>query len=204
MLAGDVSRFAIETAVKEAYASESLMALGSFVVHVAGKSYGVPASDATLLAAPFDSIRARIARRGQHCAPFAKFGDATALAESLVSAVYEETRSNSIVLGLTDSEIAKLLDDNFIDWAPDGDEAFDDGSHIYQFDVGDSVRIVACKNRELADSCLSEIWLPSDEFYGILDNWQKQFDLEWRALRRGAIAIDPRQAGRVPSTKDTL
>lgn len=90
-----------------------------------------------------------------------------------------------MALGLRHSEIATILDDNFIDWAPDGDEAFDDGSHIYQFDVSDSVRIVACKNRD--DHCLSEVWLPSDEFYSILDNWQRQFDLEWRALRRREI-----------------
>jgi hypothetical protein len=29
--------------------------------------------------------------------------------------------------------------------APDADEAFDDGSHILQFDIGDQVRLVAFK-----------------------------------------------------------
>jgi Immunity protein 42 len=185
LLVGDVSRFVIETAIKESYDSESQMALGSFVVHVAGKSYGVSAADATLLAVPFCSIRRRIAMRGQHCAPFSKFRDATALVEALVSAVYRETRPHEMAFELSMIEIAKILDDNFIDWGPDGDESFDDGSHIYQFDVGDSVRIEACKNRNDDDLCLSEIWLPSDEFYGILDNWQRQFDLEWCTLRRG-------------------
>jgi len=60
LLVGDESRFAIETAITESYDSESLMALGSFVVHVAGKSYGMPDADATLLAVPFGSIRRRI------------------------------------------------------------------------------------------------------------------------------------------------
>lgn len=186
MLAGDVSRFAIETAIKEAYDAPSLKALGSFVVHVAGKSYGAQTSDATLLAVPFDSIRRRIARRGQHCAPFSQFSDTSALAKALVLAVYGDARPDSTPPGLRGSEIAKILDDNFIDWAPDGDEAFDDGSHIYQFDVGDSVRIVACKHHSNGTvRCLSEILLPSDEFYGVLDKWQMQFDLEWRAARRG-------------------
>jgi Immunity protein 42 len=183
LLVGDVSRFAIETAIKESYDSESLMALGSFVVHVAGKSYGMPDADATLLAVPFDSIRRRISKRGRHRAPFSKFSDATALAEALVTAVYTETRPTEMALGLSISEIVKILDDNFIDWGPGGDEAFDDGTHIYQFDVDDSVRIVACKYRDDDDLCLSELWLPSDEFYSILNNWQKQFDLEWCALR---------------------
>ena len=29
--------------------------------------------------------------------------------------------------------------------APDGDEAFDDGSYVLQFDVGDRVRLIAFK-----------------------------------------------------------
>jgi hypothetical protein len=125
VLAGDMSRFAIETAIKKSYDSESQMALGSFVVHVAGKSYGVPAADATLLAVPFGSIRRRISMRGQHCAPFSKFSNAEALVKAILSAVYRETRPNEMALGLSVSEIVKILDDNFIDWGPDGDEAFD-------------------------------------------------------------------------------
>src|SRR5262245_30497200 len=160
------------------------MALGTFVVHVTGKCYGVSATDATLLAVPFGSMKRRIAMRGQHRAQFSKFSDAKALVEALISAVYTGSRPNDMTLGLSPSEVAKSLDDNFIEWGPDGDEAFDDSSHIYQFDVGDSVRIVACKHcDDLSLSDLSDIWLPSDEFYGVLDNWQRQFEFEWHALR---------------------
>lgn len=180
-----MSRFAIEAAIKEAYDSPSLMALGKFVIHVGDKSYGVTSSDATLLAVPFGAVRRRIAMRGRHCASFAEYGDAATLAHTLVVAVYWETGQSDMALGLRYSEIAKVLDDNFIDWGPDGDEAFDDGSHIYQFDVGDSVRIVACKQgADRVVDCISELWLPSEEFYSILDDWQRQFDLEWRSLKK--------------------
>jgi len=68
-------------------------------------------------------------------------------------------------------------------WIPDGDEAFDDGSHVLQFDLNDRVRLVGFKRQEeeLYDrNSLVDLWLPSDAFYGTLTSWNSAFDREWR------------------------
>jgi hypothetical protein len=72
-------------------------------------------------------------------------------------------------------------------WAPDGDEAFDDGSYVLQFDVEDRVRLIAFRSGEgyVHDpATLSDVWLPSDDFYGVLQEWLQSFDREWTALMK--------------------
>jgi len=69
MIAGNPSRFAVESGITEAYERLSFLALGFFNVHIEGRRYGVHATDATLLACSFDEIEERIAERGIHTAP---------------------------------------------------------------------------------------------------------------------------------------
>jgi hypothetical protein len=75
--------------------------------------------------------------------------------------------------------------------APDGDAAFDDGSHVLQFDQeGDQVRLIAFRNdwnSVVTVSAIADVKISADEFYGILDCWQKQFEVAWRA------ALDAKQ-----------
>jgi hypothetical protein len=55
--------------------------------------------------------------------------------------------------------------------APDGDEAFDDG-------VKDRVRLIAfrCGEGYAHDpATLSDVWLPADDFYRVLQQWQQAF-----------------------------
>ena len=65
---------------------------------------------------------------------------------------------------LSEAEFTKTLFANSLVWAPDGDEAFDDGSYVLQFDVGDRVRLIAFKrpDSEVDPASLREIWLSSD------------------------------------------
>lgn len=75
-----------------------------------------------------------------------------------------------------------IIYSNHINWAPDGDAAFDDGSYVLHFDVGDQVRLIAFKCNEdnrPAPSSLSDKWLPADEFYDVLHQWQQAFEAEW-------------------------
>jgi hypothetical protein len=68
--------------------------------------------------------------------------------------------------------------------APDGDEAFDDGSFVLQFDVGDRVRLIAfksCHNYLHDAGSLSDVWLAADDFYGILRQWHDAFESEWES-----------------------
>lgn len=72
------------------------------------------------------------------------------------------------------------MDKSEVVWAPDGDEAFDDGSFVLQFDEKDKVRVLAFR-RGKGDSDISdlaEVRLDPDEFYGVLGSWRSQFEIE--------------------------
>lgn len=81
---------------------------------------------------------------------------------------------------------------NRIMWVPDGDEAFDDGSYILQFDVQDQVRLIAFRSGQdcLYDSpSLTEMWLALDHFYDVLERWRTFFEAEWASLPK--VSADP-------------
>jgi len=83
------------------------------------------------------------------------------------SAVYGASQS----IAIPEQVVESFKTSNEFAWAPDGDAAFDDGSYVLQYDVGDQVRLIAFRCREdgLHDSAtLSELWLESDAFYNIL------------------------------------
>lgn len=66
----------------------------------------------------------------------------------------------------------------------DGDEAFDDGGHALQFDQDGKARVIAFKNVENVEDLagtVADLWLTSDEVYGILETWQRKFENEWEA-----------------------
>lgn len=180
LLAGRVSRFAIETDVSTYYPANPAMASGKFFLHVDGRRYGVDEPDATCLGGPLRHIQQRISRRGGHLVPFAKEMTAQEIALIFLDSIY----GNGCVaknLGHAVEQVRRVISSRNIDWSSDVDEAFDDGSHVYQFDLGERVRLVACRNREVMD--ISEVVLPADVFYGILDRWQKSFTKECDDVR---------------------
>jgi hypothetical protein len=70
-------------------------------------------------------------------------------------------------------------------WAPDGDEAFDDGSYVLQFDVQSRIRVIAfkCGQDHLHDpATLSDVWLASCDFYCVLQQWLDAFESEWASM----------------------
>ena len=93
----------------------------------------------------------------------------------------EQTR---LFFGIRQTEVQRLIYANHLKWAPDGDEAFDDGSNILQFDVGDRVRLIAFTWKSLPKyhhdpDSLREIWMGAEEFYRILVEWRLAFAEEW-------------------------
>ena len=178
MIIGDPSIFAIESQITKAYARSSFRGLGFFVIHIAGHIYGVREPDATMLAVSFDEVGRRLARRGEHSAPFALTPDPGNLADMYRNAVW------SLDAGEELKSFADAISLGRIDWAPDGDEAFDDGSYVLQFDVEGWVRLIGFKSGEdgMRDpSTLSDVWLSSEQFYGVLEKWQADFLTEWTA-----------------------
>jgi len=185
MLIGDQSIFAIESGITHAYERLSLRALGFFVIHIEGRCYGVCSPDATMLACSFDEVEDRIARRGHHTAPFASESNAGTIADAFLNAIYAPDQESECFFNLSQPEFHSLVSSNHVEWAPDGDEAFDDGSHIVQFEIEDRVRLVAFKTSEKGyrhdPGTLSDIWLEADEFYQVLQSWHDAFEAEWSA-----------------------
>lgn len=189
MVVGDPSVLAIESSITQPYERLGQRALGFFVIHVGGKSYGVRSPEATLLACSFDAVRRRIAQQGKHCVLFGSEPDVAKVVDAVRAAMYDEDRQGESFFGMSADALRDALASHEIVWAPDGDAAFDDGGHVLQFDQGDKVRLIAFKNTSHQDdvgSTLAEAWMNADEFYGLLDKWQSRFEAEWAAALKQA------------------
>jgi hypothetical protein len=183
MIVGDPNRFALESEITKAYEEKSLRALGFFVIHVAGRCFGVREMEATMLANSFDEVGERIARRGQHADPLLAAAAARTLALAVSQAIYGYSERGKPLLGMNDAEIADRFASSQALWAPGGDEAFDDGSYVLHFDLGNRVRLVAFRRTVsslLDPGSLVETSLEADEFYGILEAWRRGFGEEWK------------------------
>jgi hypothetical protein len=188
MIVGDPSTVAIESNIIEAYKELGLMALGSFVIHVGGRRYGRIAPDSSMLACSFGAVERRIDARSTHIAPFSTAGDAGRIASALLVAVYSDEQAESY-FGIPLDEFCDYFSASSSDclWAPDGDQAFDDGSYVLQFDVGDQVRVIAFKRTDgyrYDSNTLSDVWLSADAFYDVLRQWRDGFRLEWSLATR--------------------
>jgi hypothetical protein len=118
--------------------------------------------------------------RGSHMDPF------NGLAAQLVSRVVRSVLYDDIdddakaTPEYSVSDLRKLIHARDLLWAPDGDEAFDDGGHVLQFDVGDQVRLIAFKTKEDQGGTydVSEAWIGSNPFYGLLSDWLNRFEAQ--------------------------
>lgn len=191
MIVGDPSIFAIESEITEAYDSISQVALGYFVIHVLGKRYGVCAPDATLLACSFDEVKQRLERRGEHVAPFSGHPDAGKIADGFRDVIYSLGPLDAFYCDVPQREFTAYFSSQSLVWAPDGDEAFDDGSYILQFDEGARVRLIGFKNTEEGyhhdPATLADLWLDADAYYGLLQEWLWHFEAKWKAAPKHVV-----------------
>lgn len=189
MLVGNPSTFAIESDITVPYEQPGQLALGSFIIHVGGKEYGVRSRTATLLACSLDAVKRRIAHRGRHVAAFGSESASARIVDAVCGAGYDLGRQTEKFFGLSAAEFTTKLHSCEIVWAPDGDAAFDDGGHVLQFDVADQVRLIAFKNLECMNDVLhsmAEAWLSANEFYQTLDDWQQRLAAERTEALRSA------------------
>lgn len=188
MIIGDPNVFALESEITIAYDSPGLRALGCFVIHLSGRPFGVRAPDATLLACSFDEVVRRIRHRGEHTATFAD-ADALGIATSFRHAVYQEEAPLITAVGIPPLELAELLNEKHLVWAPDGDEAFDDGSYVLHLDTPVGARLVGfkCHENGLPDpATLSDLLVPADHFYSVLAEWIARFEDDWRRTAKAS------------------
>ena len=171
VIIGDTHKFAIESSIMHAYAHLSFRALGLLLLHIGGDSYGVRSMDAIMLSCSLDEVRRRILRRGSHTAPFSNIPNAVQIASAVYNAIHASGNEEPTPLGISASQLSDLIHTHHIQWAHYGDEPFDDGYRILQFDVGPRVRIIAYKpkldknNQYCADPMtIKDQWLEADEF----------------------------------------
>jgi len=180
MLIGNPAIFAIESFINKVYPGRGCVALGYFVIHIASHVYGVRSPEASMLGCSLDAVQRRIEQRGCHLLPSASNFEASVIAESAHNAIYSDYPRDRL-LDMAREDFTESLYKREIVWAPDGDEAFDDSSHIIQIDEGDRARIIAFVNDENIESLLetvSEIYIPQDDFYAILEEWLRAFETE--------------------------
>ena len=196
MLIGDPSTFAIESGTTCAYERLSFRALGYFLIHIGGRCFGVRDPDASMLACSLGEVEGRIARRGSHITPFATEigGD---IADAVGVAIYAPEDEEKRVFGMSQADLSKVFCSHHLIWAPDGDEAFDDGSRVLHFDAGDQVRLIGFKSGDdyLHDpATLADLWLDASAFYEILDQWRSSFLAEWQAAQKISEQEDQKEA----------
>lgn len=194
-MVGTPQTFAVESVMTAATNCLSQRGLGFFVIHVNGRRYGVCEPDATMLGVSFGEVGRRVKDRGKHTAPFAAL-DCAEIATSLIEITYDDVDlTGRVYFGIPVEDLQRLMVRNWLTWAPEGgDEAFDDGSWVYQFDVGDRVRIIAFRRQDDGRpdfASLSDLWLPADEFYEILQHWHQNFESEWAAAPK---TLDERES----------
>lgn len=184
MIIGEPSIFAIESRITKAYERLSLRALGFFSIYVKGFTYGRRSPDSTMLGRSFDEVAVRIADRGTHTVPFANEADAGEIASAFRNAIYGEEPQKSY-FGIPVQQFKELIYSRKIVWAPDGDEAFDDGSYVLQFDAKDHVRLIGFKSSraQAYDTyTLRDMYLAGKDFYSVLQRWHDAFENEWTSL----------------------
>jgi hypothetical protein len=185
MIVGDAAHFAIESGITQAYSQLGFLALGYFCIHVAGKRYGVFAPDATMLGCSFGEVEKRLANRGGHMVPFASESDGGLIAKSVYRAIHASDQEELTFFGMSYEAFESTIHEHRIMWAPDGDEAFDDGSFVLQFDVGERARLIAFKSAEghhVASDSLADHWIDSELYYEVLQKWRNDFIAERQRL----------------------
>ena len=154
----------------------------SFVIHIAGRSYGVKESDATMLACSFDEVGRRLAELDSHVPTFPIDANAGEIAHAFIRSGYAICEEAEQFFGMAATQFREAT--KRLEWAPDGDAAFDDGSYVLQIEDTKNVRLIAyvsTPDYSYAPATLRDVWLSSESFYDILQNWRDRFEAEWNA-----------------------
>ena len=142
-----------------------------------------------MLACSFDEVETRITRRGSHTASFSNEPDTITIASAINNSIYGPEDKEGKPLGMSPPQLRDLIYTHRLLWAPDGNEAFDDGSRIIHLDVDSRVRLIGflLEDQRRGDryhpdpSTLRDQWLDADEFYDILLQWRDATLSEWLA-----------------------
>ncbi len=199
MIIGNPNAFAIESSITQAYARPGWLGLGFFVLHIGGRQYGVREPDATMLGVPFDTVEERLVNHGTHRATFASFPDGAALFDTLSASLYADLEDETATAarsccGMSPARLSELICETRLRW-PDPDEAFDDGTSLFHFDVGSRVRLLVTNGGDPTSwrhnpETFRDLWLDAGYFYQVLQQWRIAFLNEWNRAHKIAEADD--------------
>ncbi|WP_275783621.1 Imm42 family immunity protein [Pararhizobium gei] len=167
MIVGDAQTFALESEILFPVDSVAQQAVGFFVVHISGNQFGVREEDATCLGCSANEVAERLLMRGSHVSEQLFSLAAADIADVYLANFYGEAGDSS--------SFEDAIRENNLIWCPDGDAAFDDGSHILQFDHEDYVRLIAFRNSDEGTADLVERTMFAAEYYSILKMWLTEF-----------------------------
>ncbi len=133
-----------------------------------------------MLNASYDEVQKRVREQGLHAAPFAEEAAASEIADLTIKSLYGDQPASFGAWGMTQDELNTLIYSNDLLWAPDGDAAFDDRAHIFQFDVDERVRVISFQRGEdqpgFEPTTLRDLWVASSEYYGLLSSWIEKYE----------------------------
>ncbi|MBB4100454.1 hypothetical protein GGR46_004026 [Sphingomonas kyeonggiensis] len=185
ILVGNPEMLAIESCVDEFVAQKSQMGIGYFLIHVGGRQYGVKKPRACVMGNSYNEIVSRISQDGKHILNSSSKIDSKELSIYILNSIYNRGFEGGVIPSQWSKEIDDNLYANALIWAPDGDSAFDDGSHVVQVDDGQFARITAFINAETQDefeNSISDVILRRETFYETLGAWAREFDGQWKVF----------------------
>lgn len=185
MIVGDPAVFAIESSIAEAYEEPNRQAIGTLVIHVAGRCFGVRDPQAVFLTFPLQWVRSTIRHRGKHRADIDPTIPLAAMFEAVMSIWLAKDREKRTHFGLTANELSDRLFSSGVLWVPNSGTNMSDHTHCLLFDCGDRTRVIAFKYPFLDEPTFAEVWqsaaeawLSADTFYGILATWLGRYEDE--------------------------
>ena len=179
--------FAIESFISSIDSRRGLMANGYFLIKIKGTSYGVKEYDASALSGLYDGVIRRLEMRGKHIPPAELIKlPSLELAQIIYSSLFYKIsdEQNSWKYHIPRDTLAKMICKNNLIWAPDDNEAFDDGSNVFQFDIDEkTVRLIGFKDTndyKVVESTLNDLTMNSNVFYSTLKEWADNFYNKWQ------------------------
>jgi len=183
--------FAIKSFISSAYINESIMAIGYFLIEIKGVTYGVKKDDATALGNSYGAVIHRLELEGKHIAPTELIIlPSLELAQTTYNSLYGRLdKQGSWEYDISCEKLADTIYGNNLIWAPDGDEAFDDGSFVFQFDIDDkTVRLIGYgTNDDYSVHTVRDLIISSDEYYSTLKEWSDGFYMEWQSFEKTVL-----------------
>lgn len=168
-----MNKFGIKCTIDELHPTTDTsvsLAIGSYQLRLGEQWYGRSEESATALNISRD-YAVSFAESARRLSSELSGLSAEALATGYISVIYKEEPKNALEEALSTTEFSRKHT-----IAPDGDEGFDDGTHILVFAINDSIRLIGMRFDGHNISDITDVVVPAKEFAEKLKDWSRWFD----------------------------